>query len=312
MTLGYEFSAASGPSQIDCHWLGHRFVAELGFSPEQGDSWIGQMIGGNCHSLLTQEGWMTGIWRTDSRVWVSEAGGRVFMNPSLEPRREEWLTFRLDASLSGVWGLRDDLVFAWGMRLSGPVAFLFDGDAWREIGTPGHICAIHGVRDDLIHAVGHGGFVARWNGREFRTIHGPDGDDLRSVFTVSGEEIYACGPSGRLLRGNAGGWDLLLQHDGPLFCVAWWLGSVWVGTGPGGLARLSGSTLEVVKQNIHAERFDARGKLLVTAPDMIAGTEDGAGYQASFVKNLEVLSACVPACWAEEAEEDFLDEAEDD
>lgn len=84
MTIGHSFSIASGSSKDDCHWLGHRFVAELGFRPEQGDGWVGQTVGGHCYSLLTLPGWLTGLWRTDSRVWACQIGGHVYMNPSFE------------------------------------------------------------------------------------------------------------------------------------------------------------------------------------------------------------------------------------
>ena len=309
MGLGYAFGAASGSSKDDCHWLGYRFDADHGFSPEEGESWVVQSSGGQGYTLIFQRGWWTGLWRTKSRAWISDISGRVFMNPSLDVRKEPWQTFRLDASLSGIWGLRDDLVFTWGLRRSDPVAFLYDGTTWREIGAPGHIGAIRGIRDDLIYAVGLKGLLARWDGSSFRTVHGPTDANLCDVFVASDDEMYACGHGGHLLQGTVHGWEVLLHHDGPLHCVARWRDAVWVGAGPGGLFKLVNERLELIKPNILAERFDTRNLLLITAPNAIAETADGSNFQGKFIAALEGLSASKPPSWrAEEILEDEEDE----
>jgi hypothetical protein len=310
MKLGYAFAVASGSSKDDCHWLGYRFNQEHGFSPEDGESWLAQSSGGQSFTLLFQRGWWTGLWRTGAKVWVSDIGGRVFMNPSLEVRKEPWQTFRLDASLSGIWGLRDDLVFTWGLRRSAPVAFLYDGTSWREIGAPGHIGCVRGIRDDLIYAVGLRGLIARWNGSSFQTVHGPTDGNLCDVFVASDDEMYACGHGGHLLQGTVHGWEVLLKHDGPLHCVAEWHDDVWVGAGPGGLFKVANERLDLIKPNIHAERFDTRGDLLITAPDVIAETKDAMSFQAIFVKVIELCSAQEPPSWGEDELENELEEDE--
>jgi len=313
MTLGHAFFIASGPGMCDCHWLGHRFVAELGFRPEQGESWVGQGRADGHYSLLSQQGWMTGLWRTESKVWVAEVSGRVYMNPSLELRKEPWQTFRLDASLSGIWGLRDNLVFAWGLRRSDPVAFLYEGTAWREIASPGHIGCIRGVRDDLIYAVGLRGLIARWDGTSFRTVHGPTDANLCDVFVASDDEMYACGQGGHLLQGTVHGWEVLLQHNGPLHCVARWGDAVWVGTGPGGLFKLVNERLELFKPKVLAERFDTRGYLIGAAPNAIFETRDGSDFQGILLKTFMDLSAHQPPSWREDDDlEDELDEDEEE
>jgi len=237
--------------------------------------------------------------------------GHVYMNPSLELRKEPWQTFRLDASLSGIWGLRDDLVFTWGVRRSDSVAFVFNGDDWREIEVSGNIGAIRGIRDDLIYAVGLEGLIARWDGKAFRTVHGPTDGNLCDVFVASDDEMYACGQGGHLLQGTAHGWDVLLRHDKPLHCVARWRDEVWVGGGPGGLFKLVDGSLELFKPRALAERFDTRGYLLVTAPNAIIETRDGSDFQGTLLKALEDLSARQRPQW-EEPEEDWDDEYEDE
>jgi hypothetical protein len=295
--LKHEFVVASGPGREDCHWLGYRFDEEHGFTPNDGESWIGQGKTEGHYALMSQRGWMTGLWRTESRVWVTESSGRVYMNPSLELRKEPWQTFRLQATLQGVWGLRDDLVFVWGIRDGEAVTFVYDGKEWRQIDTPGLIGCVRGSRDDLIYAVGMRGLIARWNGHAFKAVHGPTPGNLSDVFVVSDDEMYACGTDGDLLTGSIHGWVRLMHYEGMLHCVAKWHDEVWVGAGEDGLFRLVDEQLELVKPNVHAERFDSRRDLLITTPSLIAETKDGASFKAEFVKTLEALSSNEPPSW---------------
>src|SRR5262249_11218128 len=131
--LGHEFTVASGPHRGDCHWLGVRFDRALGFRPTEGESWIGQGRPEGHYALMSQRGWMTGLWRTEGRVWVSDSAGRVYTNPSLELRKAPWQTIQIDATLTGIWGLSDDYVFAWGLNRGKPVMFLYEGSAFRPV-----------------------------------------------------------------------------------------------------------------------------------------------------------------------------------
>ncbi len=297
MILGYMFAGASGTSKANCHWLGYRFDEDHGFSPNEGDSWICQTTGNQCHSLMSQRGCLTGIWRTDSCVWISELAGRVYMNPSLELRKETFQTFELKATLQGIWGLRDDLVFTWGMRQGAPVAFLYGGTDWAEITAPGLIGGVRGVRDDLIYAVGQNGLIARWDGMKFNVVHSPINGNLTDVFVVSEDEMFACGTDGHLLIGTIHGWEELLKFDSMLYCIAKWGDYVWIGAGAEGLFFLKEEQLNIIKPSILAERFDTRENLLITAPNMIAETSDGANFQATFVKTLADLSAHESPSW---------------
>ncbi len=297
ITLGHDFAAASGSSRIDCHWIGYRFDAEHGFTPQDGESWIGQSDGGQSHTLMSQRGWMTGIWRTDSCVWVCESAGRVYMNPSFEARAEPWNTFKLKATLQGIWGLNDELVFTWGIRAGAPVAFLFSGTEWVEIDSPGLIGSIRGIRNDLIYAVGQRGLIARWDGHTFSVVHGPTDGNLSDVFIVSEDEMYACGTNGHLLQGTVYGWEELLRFDGMLHCVTKWNNMVWVGAGADGLFVLQNDELKLLKQTVKAERFDTRELLLITAPNALVHTENGADFTALFVSLFEELTSGDPPSW---------------
>ena len=297
MNLRHEYRMATGTGIDDCHWLGYRFEGKHGFSPECGESWLGQAAFGDDYDLLIQHGWFTDLWRTDSGVWVSEIRGRVHMNPSIELKKAPWQMFELDASLSGIWGLRDDLVFSWGMRGSGSVAFFFDGTRWREVAVPGHVAAVHGVNDDLIYAVGLDGLIARWDGSGFRALDKASDGNLCGVFVVSTDEMYACGLDGDLLTGSVHGWRKLLSVDSGLHCVARWNDELWVGAGEEGLFKLTTDLLEPVKPNVFAERLDARERLLITAPNVIAETSDGVDFVGTVVTAFEELAEYLPPSW---------------
>jgi len=289
MAFGYEFSIATGTSVDDCNWLGYRFTEGLGFRPEQGDSWIAKSDSGTSYSLLFQNGWITGLWRTESCVWASHVAGQVHMNTSHDVRRKPWQTFHLNCSLKGIWGLRDDLVFTWGIQGSKQAIFVFNGSSWSELESPGCISAIHGTRDDLIYAAGLKGLIARWNGECFEAVQSCTGSNLSSIFVATNNEMYACGHGGELLHSTPQGWELLLKHKDPLYCVAEWADNIWIGAGAEGLFKLGDKKLDMIKPNVHAKHLDTRGSLLISTPEVIASTDDGkvfTGFPTGIVKIL--------------------------
>lgn len=290
------FAAASGTSLADCHWVGLRFAGPA-FKPTTGDSWIGASDASGHRSHGNTPGWVTGMWRSERQLWASLAGGRVSMRPSLGADEVTWQRFPLDATLMGIWGLRDDLVFAWGMRRTKRVAFCFDGEAWREIEVPGFVVAIGGVRDDLIYAVGNLGLVARWDGDAFRRIEVPAASTIAGICVVSDDELYACGHGGELLRGTTRGWQRIAESELMLGCVAKLGDEVWVGAGEDGLLRLDGDTLELVEPDILAERFDARGRLLITTPDALVETADGRTFASTPSSAFAALTADKAPRW---------------
>jgi hypothetical protein len=219
------------------------------------------------------------------------------MNPSLRLREQPWQTFQLDATLTGIWGLDDDLVFAWGMNGGAAVAFRFDGAGFQPVELPGFVVGMRGCRDDLIYAVGNRGLIALWDGRAFRAMQSPVASTLSDVFVASEDEMYACGTDGDLLVGTVHGWERILEFDGMLHCVAKWNDTVWVGAGQDGLFKLVDEALVLHKPRVLAQRFDTRASLLVTAPNAIAETRDGEDFKATLVSTFEKLSAHAPPPW---------------
>ena len=298
MSLAHEYNVMSGLELEACHWLAYRFDdAAGGFRPEEAESWVGSSTGTRLTSSLVHGGWMTGLYQTESSVWVSEATGHVYMNPSLG-LSAAWQTFDLDGVLRGVWGLSDDCVFTWGLHAKSPVAYHWNGSEWRKVHSPGHIVGVHGADRDLIVAVGHNGLVARWNGVDgFDAMTSAARGTLSDVHVVSEDEIYACGPDGELVRGTVHGWEAILKHPRSLHCVTAWGEKVWVG-GSDGLFTLSAKdTLDAIKPNLQPLRFDSRGDLLITQPTALITSNDGATFTGIALATFSGLAASRAPGW---------------
>jgi len=290
MKIGHILGHASGTSIGACHFLALRFDDRHGFKPDSGESWILQKVGGTTHLLRGGLGWYTGLWRSPSgKVHVASSAGEVHVNPDPEPRAAPWRVDRLAGTLSGIWGLSDDLVFTWGLRGPGTVMYRYDGARWEEIDSPGEVVGMGGLSPKLIYAVGVNGLIARWDGSRWTKAPPVARGVLSDVFVASDDEMYAVGPSKQLLQGSVHGWTEMLEGPGPMFGVVKWRGEVWVGAAEHGLMKLEGSKLASVKPNIKAEKLDARADLLVSSPGMIAGTADGSAYTATQVPLVEKL-----------------------
>jgi hypothetical protein len=282
MKLGHITGHASGSSLQACHFLMLRFDEKYGFKPDAGESWIFQREGKTTSGLRGQLGWYTGLWRSPAgRAYVSVSSGDILVNRDPRPRAAPWETQHVRGTLSGIWGLHDELIFTWGLRGNGPVAYLFDGATWKELpAPPGEVVGMHGTSEKLVYAVGRDGLVARWDGTSWSKVVTPARGVLSQVFVVNDDEMYAVGPNRQLLQGSTRGWTEILEGPGPLFGVVKWKDDVWVGAAEHGLMKLAGTTLVPVKPNIKAEKLEARGSLLISSPQMIAGTDDGATFNA--------------------------------
>ncbi|MEZ4329386.1 MAG: hypothetical protein R3B40_29420 [Polyangiales bacterium] len=304
MKIEHKYVVASGPGWDDCHWLGYRYNA-AGFKPDESDSWIVRSIGDRVQSMNVA-GWVTDLVRTKDTVWATESLGVIYRRPVTD-ETGPWQETRVDSGLEGIWGLHDECMFAWGHGKA-PTMFHQDGRGWREVPTPGHVVAVHGTRPDLMFAVGLRGLIARWDGSAFVAMESPLSSVLRDVFVVSEDELYAVGTQGEVLRGTVHGWEIVTKHRNPLYCVAKWDGRVWVGAGKDGLLGLQGTTLVVEKDNIHAERVDARDTLLITSPNGRVQPVAHPKWFGSPLSTFEKLTAASPPRWAIGATDDDLDE----
>jgi hypothetical protein len=298
MKFGHSTRCASGLSFEAYHFLLYRFDSRYGFKPDMGESWIVQNMGGTAHPLRGQLGWYTGLWRsTTGKVYVSYAIGQVLVNPDPEPRAASWREDAVPGVLAGIWGLDDDCVFTWGVKGGANVLYRFDGRKWNELPAPGEILAMHGAARNLVYAVGRDGLVARWDGNHWTKVVTPGRGVLTDVHVVSEDEMYAVGSGGQLLQGSIHGWDEVLNGGGPLFGVAKWKKEVWVAAEERGVMKLAGSELVSMKANIKATSLDARGDLLVSSRDAVAGTADGTAWVGITAAAAGALIAGVPAPW---------------
>ena len=304
MDIEHKFVVACGRSVDDCHWLGYRYRAD-GFKPDTSDSWLVQSSGERSWSMNVG-GWVTDLARTATSVWATESLGLIYRRPT-DDRDAAWTEQRVDSGLEGIWGLSDTCMFAWGAGKQ-PTMFHNDGSGWREVPTPGHVVAVHGTSPDLIFAVGLRGLIARWDGSAFVAMESPLSSVLRDVFVVSEDELYAVGTQGEVLRGTVYGWEQVLKHKNPLYCVAKWGDRVWVGAGKDGLFSLQGAALVVEKENILAERFHVSDTLIATAPNGVVQPVAHPRWTGKPLSGFVALASKRPPQWAYGMDDDFDDE----
>ena len=294
------YSRVSGVALDQCDVLAGRYDEDIGYRPPDAETWVVRFSPGDRIDtlFLKAAGWLTGIWRsTSGRIFVTDIDRKVH---HYDPAANQWAAFALDANLTGVWGLDDTHVFTWGLgQGSAPVVFSWDGHGWRQIEAPGQIIGqMHGLRPDLVFAVGDSGMIARWDGVRWTTMASSATGTLTSVFVVSDDEAYACGTDRELLAGSVHGWTKVLDAEVPLYTVARWRGDVYVGASlPLGLCKLDGRALVQVAPPIQALDLDARGSLLVATNGYVAESTDGKTFTGRRVESFEDLVRDDPPTW---------------
>jgi hypothetical protein len=305
MELEHLYHSASGLSLFDCSWLGQRFDKARGFSPYLSESWVMRFGPDETPDGMHQQhvdygiqGWFTMLWRAPSgNTYVADANNRVIVARDAE--QKVWDFYPLPFIVSGIWGLDDNAVFAWGVDGTAPRLFRWDGAAWTEMPSPGDIMRMHGLALDRIYAVGNDGLLARWDGTTWHRATVPTKGVLTGIRVVGAEECWASGQDGSLYTETATGWREHARAALPLHDVASFAGDVWVAGGSLGLMRVVPGTqeLEVVKPNIEALSLDARGCLLATASNLIAGTTDGKVFRAAGIGKLAEMTASRKPRW---------------
>jgi hypothetical protein len=296
----HEYGSASGVNLENFHVLGYRFDDGVGFRPDAGESWIVRRLGDTVSTLFSKRGWMTALWQAPSgTIYVTDASSRVYVQaPESSGSSPPLEHTPLDGTLTGVWGLDEDHVFAWGRHGGQPVMYLGHHTSWRPISAPGFVIGAHGIRRDLVFAVGEGGFIARWDGSAWHNMPSPTPRTLSRVFVESDDEVYACGHGKDLLQGSVHGWVQILTHTSPLRGVVKWQGDVWVAAGGDeGLSHLKDGKLVSVKPNLKATHLESRHALLITCPDKVVQSVDGKKFTASFIATFEDLTRDKPPSW---------------
>jgi hypothetical protein len=243
------------------------------------------------------------LWQSQSgRTFVSVAGGGVWrFAPRVQGTQSAAPVFdELPAAIAGVWGVDSNCVFAWGELGNEPKMFQWGGVRWDEIASPGKVNAVHGTARDFVYAVGADGLIARWEGAGWTTAPSPTKSMLSSVFVASQDEMYAVGAGGSVLEGSLYGWSEVLVRDSQLYAVAKWKDKVWVAGGPDGLFTLAGNKLAPYRPDVTAERFDARGTLLISAKtEILEPAEEEKKFRSSGLAGFIKLAEPLPAAWEE-------------
>lgn len=103
---------------------------------------------------------ITGIWQSPSgrcfavvRLGPGQSGGTVLANRDVGAgdATTRWTATVLTGTgaLFGIWGLRDDCVYAWGAHGRRGTLVRFDGTEWHLVPGPGFIVScLHGTAPD--------------------------------------------------------------------------------------------------------------------------------------------------------------------
>jgi hypothetical protein len=297
--IAHEFARVSGARVDDCAAIAHRYDRADGmFRPGQGESYVCAVTPERVQLLMSGMAWLTDIWTApDGTLFVTEAWGKIYVLP---PGREaKWHSQEVPGSLSGLWGLDTDCLWAWGSKGPETVLYRFEKSTWRPIPSPGEIVAIQGIRPDLLFAVGHRGLIARWDGNQWSRMKSPVDETLNGVCVLSDNEAYAVGPSGVVLEGSSYGWVVRERRDHLLNCVAAFKGTLYVGAPqPDSLLALKpGGNLVTVNPQLNPTQMDARQQLLLATPYCLASSTDGKAWRELRADTLEKLTAHIPPGW---------------
>ena len=304
MEIDYRYEIVSGVSADRMFAIGIRYDAEYDHNTTC-ESWCVHIGPDAVTRSLGDASRYRGLWQApDGRVVIVHSRGMIFQNPDPVADPEAWSHQTVDASLTGVWGLRSDHVWAWAGH--DQKLYRWEGAAWASVPYPGGwIRAVHGHGDHFLFAVGQDGLAMRWDGKSWTKV--PCGETTLTALAVAdpdGSEIFAAGQAGGLFEGSSNGLSKLLHHDSAILSLAWWNDELWVGA-TNGLHKLVNGKLELVKENIVAYALDARGDLVISTERFAAFSSDGVGFTGYTVKDFARTRAGAPALWAPEQPIDF-------
>lgn len=304
--LAYGFRGAQGDSVKNCYFLAHRWIAN-NWSEDALESWIGQISDGRIVLLKGHRGWLSGIWKSPQGFVFasdsSENGGGIHINQSLDPQNPKWDYHNLSISVRGIWGLNDQMVFAWGNvpNKKEQKIVCWDGTTWNEFPVPKKhtkIASLHGQRPDLIFAVGDRGMIRHWNGKKWKKVEASVYDDLINVFVADEDHIYACGYEG-VITGAVSDkhWGIPFDEYTPVADVVSCNGEVWACCYDNGLLQLSDESYFNPYQGIAVDRFYKNDHLLLIQDDQLADFIEGQVKTKISVKDFEQLIKDAPVMW---------------
>lgn len=268
----------------------------------ESESWVARVVSGQVLAARRSRGLISGFWVSPSgHIYVAGAlEGSPFgvhVETTGDPYASTWHRAPLDHRFDNVWGVDDEYVFAWGSIPGKPAMALFDGRAWTEIEPPGEVLAMHGVRRDLIFAVGGQGLAAWWDGSQWNPQPTQTKGSLSTVWTVSDAEVYATGIVRRVMAGSIYGWSerVLVKHEA--WDIAKWNDRVWIAAGYEGLAELKENKVVAVDPALKTRRLVPGDLLLVVTDDAVVAT-DGTTIRGSLpLDAMRVITNSVIPHW---------------
>lgn len=285
MTQEYKYVVwhASGLNDDTTVGIGYRYIDESAIRDDEVESWLLQTHQDG--SFGAPRGWGTyinGVWRSASgRIFMSIADGSVLTATLSGNQFNELANVELDVALTGIWGLDDQHVYAYGGAPDRPGKIRFyDGATWTKLpDAPDWILHMHGCAPDCIYGVGQK-TVFRWDGQRWHETNLRANVSLAAVWVENPDEIYATDVGGTLFDGSSSGFVERARWEGPLDGVAKFKGTVWLGGVETGLLKLDGKTnkIESVKPKILTRGIEARETLIIAAGNRFVFSTDGQSF----------------------------------
>jgi hypothetical protein len=283
----YHYALVSGRTVDDSIAVGYKFRDQADFRGGNVQSWAFYFTANEDSTQVNTPGrwpgYVSGVWLSDSgRVYVALAHGELAIYDGVRTFNE-LSSENVPTALSGIWGLDDQHVYAYGGSPgeSGQV-FFYDGKRWKKLPeAPEWLLHVHGCAPDCVYGIGTRS-AYRWDGKQWHPTALRATLSLACVWVESPDEIWATDGGGVLFEGSADGWSERARSDAPLVGVARWQGDVWLGGESAGLLRLKGKSkkIEVVKPNIPTRYFESREQLLIANPEHIIFSATGKRFEA--------------------------------
>ena len=110
------------------------------------------------------------------------------------------------------------------------------------------LTSIHGLSESSIFAVGWGGEIWRYDGKDWTQIESPTNVGLFRVVCGGDGNVYACGQRGVVLRGSGNQWEVLEQDvtKDDLWGATWFQGRLFVSSA-NGIFVVNGDALDPVE-----------------------------------------------------------------
>lgn len=308
----FRFDHVTGTRPGRCAFVGYRSPARSVPQPARMESWSLQPAAELDHGAraidvdLGLQGFVTGLWMApSSTLYAVDFDGRLHVQRSEgEGGVRSWETQDWGGmvELHGIVGLAEDCAFVWGRDAEQPRMWeLFEGRFVNMTAPPSRITCVGGVRADCLYAAGPAGYLAQWDGVDWRQIAIRSMRPATALSVVSEDEMWLTTDMGKLFEGSRHGWGLRAEMEAPLCDVRRWRGEVFVAAKEHGLWKLDGRTNRFAPVELMLPAIGFAGDeetLLVLTEDYLAVSKDGAHFDILAREALAQLRDGEPPLWS--------------